>query len=137
MRSVRVFTALAVGAAVVVAALAAVRLLPSLATGGTGAPSPTHIAQPTIPRFVEEADSAGVSHSYDGGFEYYVGGGVATFDCNDDRLPDLYFAGGSSPAALFVNRSTPVGPLTFERHASPTTDTLAVTGAYPLDIDSN
>ncbi|MFC3119028.1 hypothetical protein ACFOHS_15730 [Jhaorihella thermophila] len=48
------------------------------------------------------------AHSYDGGWEHFVGGGVAVFDCNGDRLPELFVAGGSNPAQLLVNRS-PVG----------------------------
>jgi hypothetical protein len=66
-----------------------------------------------------------------------VGGGVATFDCNDDGLPDIYLAGGSGPAALFANRSPVGGALRFERVASPVTDLDAVTGAYPLDVDGD
>src|SRR5262245_64702754 len=42
------------------------------------------------PRFVEEAEAAGIRHVYAGDFPYFVGGRVATFDCNGDRRPDLY-----------------------------------------------
>lgn len=28
-------------------------------------------------------------HRYDGGWEHFVGGGVAVFDCNGDGLPDF------------------------------------------------
>lgn len=93
--------------------------------------------QPRIPTFVEEAESAGVRHTYDGGFDYYVGGGVAVLDCDDDDRPDLYFAGGEGPAALFRNRSRAGKRLRFERLESEATDLTAVTGAYPLDIDSD
>ena len=48
------------------------------------------------PRFVEESTAAGIDHVYDGEFPYFVGGGVATFDCDDDRRPDLYLAGGAN-----------------------------------------
>lgn len=89
------------------------------------------------PRFVEEAVAAGLDHAYAGEFEYFVGGGVAIFDCNADGLPDLYIAGGGEPAALFVNVSTRGGALGFERSAGPATDLAAVTGAYPLDFDSD
>ena len=65
------------------------------------------------PLFVDEAAAAGITHSYDGEFPFFVGGGVATFDCNDDGFPDLYFAGGSHPAALYVNESTVGGALRF------------------------
>lgn len=89
------------------------------------------------PTFHEESAEAGVTHVYDGEFEHFVGGGVASFDCNDDSFPDLYFAGGSTEAALYVNRSTIGGALAFERLPSPVTDLTAVTGAYPLDIDGD
>ena len=92
---------------------------------------------PTVPRFHEEAAEAGIAHVYDGEFEHFVGGGVASFDCNDDGFPELYFAGGSREAALYANRSTVGGALSFERLASPITDLTAVTGAYPLDIDGD
>ena len=36
------------------------------------------------PGFVEEAAAAGIEHRYDGEFDFFVGGGVAVFDCNDD-----------------------------------------------------
>ncbi len=49
-----------------------------------------------IPIMIEEAELAGVSHRYEGPWEYFVGGGVSTFDCNQDRLPDLYLAGGEN-----------------------------------------
>ncbi|MFM9136811.1 MAG: FG-GAP repeat domain-containing protein, partial [Actinomycetota bacterium] len=92
---------------------------------------------PTFPRFHEEAAQAGVAHVYDGEFEHFVGGGVASLDCNDDGFPELYFAGGSREAALYANRSTLGGALSFERLASPITDLTAATGAYPLDVDGD
>ena len=42
-----------------------------------------------------------------------------------------------SPAALYLNRSPVGGALRFERQADPATDLEAVTGAYPLDLDSD
>ena len=89
------------------------------------------------PRFVEEAEAAGLAHAYDGDFMFFVGGGVATFDCDDDGLQDLYIAGGSRPAALFRNRSPIGGALRFEPVASPETDLRDVTGAYPLDVNGD
>ena len=47
------------------------------------------------PRFVDETTAAGIDHSYDGEFEFFVGGGVAAFDCDDDGRAELFFAGGT------------------------------------------
>lgn len=90
-----------------------------------------------VPRFVDEAAAAGVVHRYDGPWEHFVGGGVAVLDCDGDRRPDLYVAGGASPAALYVNRSVAGGPLAFARRASAVTDVDGATGAYPLDVDDD
>lgn len=89
-----------------------------------------------IPHFEEETVSAGIDSLYTGEWEYTVGGGVASFDCNDDGFADLLFAGGSSPAKFYRNRSSRAGPLRFELHNSGL-EFEAVTGAYPLDIDSD
>ncbi len=90
-----------------------------------------------VPHFVDDAPTSGIDHAYTGGSDYFVGGGVGTFDCNGDGRPDLFLAGGAQPAALYRNVSTVGGPLRFERVASPVTDLTAVTGAYPIDIDSD
>ncbi|MFM2078487.1 MAG: hypothetical protein RJA49_2377, partial [Actinomycetota bacterium] len=84
------------------------------------------------PHYVDETASSGVDHSYTGGFEFFVGGGVAAFDCNDDGRDELYLAGGSSPAALYRNESQVGGALRFAAQASPVTDLTDVTGAYPI-----
>ena len=121
-RVIVVVTAVAVGGLAVAVAVAA---------GGAGP------ADPTAPRFIEETAVAGIDHRYDGDFEFFVGGGVAAFDCDDDGLPDLYFAGGSQSAALYRNDSRPGGTLRFTRESSAATDLAAVTGAYPLDVDGD
>ena len=92
-------------------------------------------AAAVAPRFV--ADAGGIDHRYEGDFQYFVGGGVAAFDCDDDGRSELYFAGGSGPAALYRNDSPIGGALRFTAVPSPVTDLTAVTGAYPLDIDSD
>lgn len=76
-------------------------------------------------------------HSYSGGWEHYVGGGIATFDCDADGLAELYAAGGSDPAVLLRNRSDPAGRLRFEDATPDALNLTGVTGAYPLDIDSD
>lgn len=89
------------------------------------------------PSYVEESASAGVDQVYGGGFQFFVGGGAAVFDCNDDMLADLYIAGGTEPGGLFVNESESGGNIEFRRLRDPTTDLVDVTGAYPIDIDSD
>lgn len=89
------------------------------------------------PSFVEDSADAGLDQVYDGEFQFFVGGGVAVFDCNSDLLPDLYIAGGTGTAGLFVNRSDVGGSLMFERITAPETDIAWVTGAYPIDVDSD
>lgn len=107
--------------------LAAVRLMAPAGPAPAMAP----------PVFVEEAHSAGLDHAYEGDFEYFVGGGVAAFDCDDDHRPELFLAGGSRPASLHRNESSPGGPLRFTPIESPVTDLDAVTGAYPIDADGD
>ena len=65
-----------------------------------------------------------------------MGGGAAAFDCNDDGYPDLLLAGGEKPAKFYRNVSTRGGPLRFAAEKSGL-ELDAVSGAYPLDIDSD
>src|SRR3954453_5269524 len=116
----------------VVIVLAALAVTALASTRGRGGASP-----PDAPRFMDETRAAGIVHRYDGGSDFFVGGGVAAFDCNDDGRDDLYFAGGSQPAALYRNESPVGGALRFARQRSPLTDLTSVTGGYPLDIDGD
>ena len=90
-----------------------------------------------IPMYVEQASAAGIDHQYDGPWEYFVGGGVATFDCNADRLPDVFIAGGANPSALYVNHSGTEAALTFKKKDQDSTSIKRVTGAYPINIDND
>jgi len=86
------------------------------------------------PRFEAVANALPETHVYSGGWEHFVGGGVAVFDCNGDGRPDIFVAGGEAPARLFMNASSP-GTIAFE--AGGTEVLTGVTGAYPIDIDSD
>lgn len=71
------------------------------------------------------------SHTYAGGWEHFVGGGLAVFDCNGDALPDIFAAGGENPATLIRND----GAFHFTTVELPSL--LGVTGAYPIDLDGD
>ena len=92
-----------------------------------------------VPILHEEAIGAGIDQSYSGGWEFFVGGGAASLDCNGDRLPDLVISGGSAPARFFVNESPTGGALAFKPLDTglEAEDLTGVLGAYPLDIDND
>ena len=88
------------------------------------------------PLFVERAKSLNIDHRYTGGWTHFVGGGVAVFDCDGDNLPEVFAAGGAAPSLFLRNRSTPeLVRYEVETHAA--LNLKAVTGAYPIDIDSD
>ena len=91
---------------------------------------------PPVPRFVEETAISGVDSVYSGDWEYMVGGGVATFDCNADGFPDMLLAGGEGPSKFYRNASSVGGSLAFVAETSGL-ELAGVSGAYPLDIDSD
>jgi hypothetical protein len=79
----------------------------------------------------EDRSYALPEHIYAGGWEHFVGGGVAVFDCNGDDLPDIFAAGGANPAKLIRND----GDFAFTDMALPVLE--GVTGAYPIDMDGD
>nr|MCU0911475.1 hypothetical protein [Paracoccaceae bacterium] len=80
------------------------------------------------PRFEDRSGALPVAHVYAGGWEHFVGGGVAVLDCDGDALPDLFVAGGEDPARLFRNRSEPGGDIAFAMGDVP--QMTGVTGAW-------
>ena len=89
------------------------------------------MAQPAFRRLPE------IPHQYTGGWEHFVGGGVAGFDCNGDLLPELYLAGGASPATLLRNTGTIGGRVAFQPDTPAILAQTGVIGAYPLDADND
>ena len=83
-------------------------------------------ADPVVPQFTPVPMA---EHIYGGGWEHYVGGGLAVFDCNGDALPELFAAGGENPAQLFLNTTGADGTLSFVPHTPEVLALTAVTGA--------
>ena len=97
------------------------------------------------PHFVDDTPPSGIDHRYDGEFEYFVGGGVAAFDCDGDGRDELFLAGGTEPAALYHNDSPTGGALRFSaaavtrhrphrRRPAPTPSTSTATGTTDLVV---
>lgn len=121
--------------ATLLALLSASLLVPAAAVPAIAAKPSKN--EPKVPTFVEETAAAGVDHRYDGEWQFFTGGGVAVLDCDDDGRPDLYIAGGAAPAGLFRNESAVGEALAFRQLSGKSTDLTEVTGAYPIDIDSD
>jgi hypothetical protein len=105
-----------------------IKALPIIALG-LGAFTNAQIAQAEIA--FENLSSHLPEHIYAGGWEHFVGGGLAVFDCNNDEHPDIFAAGGENPARLMRN----LGAFNFEAVDIPRL--LGVTGAYPIDLDAD
>ena len=91
---------------------------------------------PVAPKFVEETDTAGLQSRFEGEDEFMVGGGVATFDCDADGLPEIYVTAGVNKAKFYRNKSAKGGAIKLLEERTGLELTNAV-GAYPLDIDGD
>jgi hypothetical protein len=89
-----------------------------------------------VPSYVEETAASGVATTFDGDWQYMVGGGAASFDCSGDGYPDLLLSGGAGKAGFYVNTSARGGALTFEKRESGL-ELDAVIGTFPLDVDGD
>ena len=104
----------------------------ALACGLTGTAQTT----PAPARFIEETDSAGLQVRFEGDFEFQVGGGVASFDCDNDGLPEVFVTGGVTKSKLYRNRSSRGGPIKLQEERSGL-EVTGANGAYPIDIDGD
>jgi hypothetical protein len=116
--------------------IAMARPFVALATLAAFLPAAAWAEGPIVPRFLDETTIAGVDSVYDGDWEFMVGGGATSFDCDDDGRPDLLLAGGARPAGLWHNTATPGGPLAFSK-AESGLELDAVTGGYAFDADGD
>lgn len=90
-----------------------------------------------VPKFQEETSSSGLQSRFENSEdEFLVGGGVATFDCSADGLPDVYVTAGVNRSKFYRNVSTIGGVLKLTEEASGLETDHAI-GAYPLDIDGD
>jgi enediyne biosynthesis protein E4 len=114
-------------------ALSSLLLLSPLAVAAEDAPPP----RPVTPIFQEEqAGESGVDAVYNGDWEFMVGGGVSTFDCDDDGFPDMLLPGGSGKSVFYHNESRKGGAIVFKAMASGLeVDNLL--GSYAIDIDGD
>lgn len=85
--------------------------------------------------FDDWSDALPVEHVYRGGWEHFVGGGVAVFDCNNDARPDIWAAGGEAPAILLENELAKGAG--FLERPLPAPAREKTVGAYPLDLNGD
>jgi hypothetical protein len=107
--------------------------LPTAAARADDAPA----SRPVTPVFKAiGAAESGVSAVYDGDWEFMVGGGVSTFDCDDDGFPDMLLPGGSGKSVFYHNVSRKGGDIRFQAETSGLeVDNLL--GSYAIDIDGD
>ena len=108
----------------------------SVSEGSVQAQTAEKTAALVIPRFHEETETAGLQSRFEGEDEFMVGGGVATFDCDNDGLPEVYVTAGVNKAKFYRNRSVRGGTIKLQEERSGLELTNAI-GAYPLDIDGD
>lgn len=114
-------------------ALSSLFLLTPFAATAEDAPPP----RPVTPIFQEEqAAESGVDTVYNGDWEFMVGGGVSTFDCDDDGFPDMLLPGGAGKSVFYHNESKKGGAIVFKAMTSGLeVDNLL--GSYAIDIDGD
>ncbi len=116
--------------------LAMVLALPVLAAQTAATPAAPPAPPKIAPMFADETRSSGLSSRYQGDWEFMVGGGVSTFDCDNDGFPDMLLPGGTGKAKFYHNLSRKGGALTFEEVPSGL-EVDSLLGSYPVDIDSD
>ncbi len=107
-----------------------------LSNGFAYAQVPPSTKTPPVPLFIEESERAGLQSRFDGEDEYLVGGGLATFDCDNDGLPEVYITAGVNRSKFYRNKTQRAGPVQLLEERSGLELTNA-TGAYPIDIDAD
>lgn len=89
-------------------------------------------------KFTPRSKSFDFEHVYNGGWEFFVGGGMATFDCNADNYPDIFLAGGENSSRVAINITTsPGADIQFKNLEDSGAEFDSVTGAYPINIDND
>lgn len=90
-----------------------------------------------VPVFVDETQFAGIQSRFENSDdEFLVGGGVATFNCDESGLPSMFIASGANPSKFYRNVSKVGEALKFVVEKSGL-ETNSAIGAYPIDIDGD